>query len=62
MPLMISEIGIRMAVGEPMAEPAKDQASDGQIAQSALDPHELDALVQRCVQDVLLTLRMQEGR
>lgn len=60
MPLMISEIGIRMAVGEPMPEPAEDGTMDH--AERALDPRELDALVQRCVQDVLLTLRMQEGR
>lgn len=62
MPLMISEIGIRMAVGEPAAEPAKDPASEHPLAQHVLDPRELDALVQRCVQDVLLTLRLQEER
>ena len=62
MPLMISEIGIRMAVGEPAAEPEKDPTLEDPRAQPALDPRERDALVQRCVQDVLLTLRMQEGR
>lgn len=62
MPLMISEIGIRMAVGEPKAQPAKDSAPGAPPEPTALDPRELDALVQRCVQDVLLTLRMQEGR
>jgi len=62
MPLMISEIGIRIAVGEPMAEPEKGPASEDHPAKQGLDPRELDALVRRCVQDVLLTLQMQEGR
>lgn len=61
MPLMISEIGIRMAVGEPIPDPQLPLADD-QPAPQPLDTPELDALVRRCVQDVLLTLRMQEGR
>lgn len=62
MPLMISEIGIRMAIGEPAGEPARDPAADDRLTPPALEPRELDALVQRCVRDVLLTLRLQEGR
>lgn len=57
MPLEISEIGIRLAVGEPAsaAVPRNERRADGDGA--ALAPHEIDELVRRCVEEVIATLR-----
>jgi hypothetical protein len=63
MALQISEIGIRLAVGEPATGPASPSAgpSDGGCGAS-LAPHEIDDLVRKCVQEVLATLRLLGDR
>lgn len=57
MPLQISEIGVRMAVGPaaPAAEPAPP-------AGPTLSPADHEAIVQECVQRVLAALKAQEAR
>jgi hypothetical protein len=61
MPLEISEIGIRLSVGEPAAASPAAPVSDG-AAPTGLAPHEIDELVRRCVAEVLDTLRMLGDR
>jgi hypothetical protein len=64
MPLEISEIGIRMAVGEP-ATPTSSKAGDRSAPHRdgvALTQPQIDALVQACVQQVLDTLRLLGDR
>lgn len=64
MPLEISEIGIRLAVGEPASAPA--DASGGppsaETCNASLSPQAIDELVAKCVQEVLSTLRMLGDR
>jgi hypothetical protein len=60
MPLEISEIGIRMAVGDPAS--AGGTPTHGASAGAALSTSQMEELVSRCVQEVLRTLRMQEAR
>jgi hypothetical protein len=60
MALEVSEIAIRLAVGEP-AHPSAPHP--GQPAAAAtLTPQQMEALVQACTRQVLQTLRMLEGR
>jgi hypothetical protein len=61
MPLEISEIGIRLAVGEPAASHIPAAAEPG-TPMVQLTPQEIDQLVRRCVEDVLATLRLMEAR
>jgi hypothetical protein len=62
MTLHISEIGVRLAVGgsEPTggAAPRNDRPTGG----AELSPVQVEEIVNRCVQDVLRTLRMLESR
>lgn len=63
MALQISEIGVRLAVGEPVAQAAADKgASGGGGCGTELSPQQIDDLVRRCVGEVLATLRLLEGR
>ena len=65
MPLAISEIGIRMAVGDgpaPAAEASQSDAADASGAGAPLSPAQAEDIVTRCVQQVLATLRMREER
>lgn len=60
MALHISEIGIRMAIGDAVgtgAAPASDAPSP-----AALTDAQREALVQECVRNVLATLRLMERR
>jgi hypothetical protein len=59
MPLEISEIGVRVAVGEAPAL-ASDPAAEDQPA--ALTEAQLQDIIAACVRDVLRTLRMQGDR
>jgi len=64
MPLEISEIAIRLVVGEPSSGGARMQPPDSWDAppSAGLAPHEIDELVRRCVHDVLATLRLSGER
>ena len=65
MPLEISEIGVRLAVGDPIASgPATQEPVDAsQDAEPMpLSPAQVSAIVDRCVDAVLRTLRMLEAR
>ena len=62
MPLEISEIGVHMAVGGApaatgQAPPAAPAGGDG-----AISPARMEEIVQACVRQVLLTLRMSGER
>jgi hypothetical protein len=61
MPLEISEIGIRLSVGEPAAQSPSAPPPDSS-APSGLTPHEIDELVRRCVSEVIDTLRLLSDR
>jgi hypothetical protein len=61
MPLHISEIGIRLAVGDP-AGAAAARVKGGDERRRASDPQERDELVRQCVEEVLSTLRLLEAR
>lgn len=62
MALEISEIGIRLAVGDPGAVPAAQQPDDPPAGPQALASHDVDELVRRCVLEVLATLRLMGER
>jgi hypothetical protein len=64
MSLEISEIGIRMTVGDPgpALRAGRPNASSTGQEHAALTPQQIEELIQRCVQAVLETLRMAEGR
>ena len=65
MTLEISEIGVRMAVGEPSGASAGRAGGDsgnGPIRSTPPMPDQMEEIVSRCVRDVLRTLRMQEER
>ncbi|WP_156428423.1 DUF5908 family protein [Novosphingobium sp. FSW06-99] len=65
MPLEISEIAIRLVVGDPARGSLAGTSAvpDAQAAPAAgLSPHEIDELVRRCVNDVLATLRLSGER
>jgi hypothetical protein len=63
-PLQISEIGLRLAVGEPPSGGL--QASPGprrpDEAEANISPAQMEEIVRACVADVLRTLRMSEER
>lgn len=61
MSLEISEISIRLAVGEPLAL-APDPPAGERLVVPALAAHEIDELVRRCVQDVIAALRQMGDR
>lgn len=59
MPLEISEIGIKMVVGQPLQPSSKDSdRSHAHREGAGLTQAQMDALVQTCVQQVLATLRL----
>ncbi len=63
MALEISEIGVRIAVGETPPQPsAGARGGSGGREVEALSPARVEELVQACVRDVLRTLRMLEER
>lgn len=64
MSLNISEIEIRLAVGEPASTPANPPGgpSAGSHHGASLAPHEIDELVRKCVQEVLVALRLLGDR
>lgn len=55
MALEISEIGIRLVIGETPRPPAPAQPP---VGAAALTPQQMEALVQSCTQQVLQTLRL----
>ena len=60
MPLEISEIGIRMAVGDTAqraAAPGADSCNETQLSES-----QKQDIVERCVRQVLQSLRSSEAR
>ncbi len=63
MPLEISEIGVRMAVGQgpapsgPVSPPQQDSGGG-----EAMTPAHMEQIVQACVQEVMRSLRMREER
>lgn len=59
MPLEISEIGVRIAVGEP---PVRRDDARRPDRGAELTPELVDAIVARCVTDVLRALRMAAER
>jgi hypothetical protein len=59
MPLSISEIAIRMAVGDA-GDPA--EAPTGQGNATAMTPEMMEQLVRRCTEQVLATLRAEKER
>ena len=64
MALQISEIGVRVAVGEPPADAVRstvDAVSAGAGA-DGLSAAQRAEIVQACVSEVLRTLRMLEAR
>lgn len=62
MSLEISEIAIRMAVGDPGAlpgpKPGEQDRPGPQGGGAGMTPQQMDALVQNCTEQVLRTLRM----
>jgi hypothetical protein len=65
MPLEISEIGVYFAVGDPSGEVDAQQGpedGDQDTEPASLSQAQITAIVERCVQAVLQTLRMQEAR
>jgi Family of unknown function (DUF5908) len=60
MTLEISEIGIRLAVGEPsVPSPAvRPPSGDGAGGHGSISPAQTEEIVQACVREVLRTLRM----
>ncbi len=64
MTLQISEIGVRLAVGDPVASgTAPSQDGDAPSGAGAeVSPAQIEEIVQACVADVLRTLRMLEER
>jgi hypothetical protein len=60
MPLEISEIGVRLAVG-PGTAPTESQPDDPQ-AGGALTPAQHEAIVNACVQQVMRTLKQEQER
>lgn len=61
MPLEISEIGVRLAIGSVAATGcASDE--DGGARGSGLDPRQQEQIVVACVAEVLRMLRMREER
>lgn len=63
MALEISEIGVRIAVGEIPSQPAAGgRGGSGGREVEALSPARVEEIVQACVRDVLRTLRMLEDR
>jgi hypothetical protein len=64
MPLEISEIGVRVAVGDPGSPAsAEREPNDDQDTEAAgMSPAQMTAIVDRCVEVVLRTLRMREAR
>ncbi len=57
MPLEISEIGVRIVIGEaPSAPPARAQGAAG------MTPAQVEETIRAAMRDVLATLRMQEER
>ncbi|MCW2247938.1 hypothetical protein M2352_003572 [Azospirillum fermentarium] len=68
MPLEISEIGVRMAVGGPAA-PAAGEDGQGRggnggcgCEDGGLTPSQMDAVVERCIREVLRALKAGQGR
>ncbi len=59
MALEISEIGIRLVIGEPSRPPASQPPATGVVT---LSPQQMESLVQSCTQQVLQTLRWLEER
>ncbi|HYD32311.1 MAG TPA: DUF5908 family protein [Azospirillaceae bacterium] len=67
MPLEISEIGVRLAVGDPCATGGRGESAAGigggtDGGPQGLTPVQMDELVDRCVRKVLRALRAQEAR
>jgi hypothetical protein len=60
MPLEISEIGVRLAVGAPTG--AAVPQPKGEMAAAPLSAQQRDDLVRACVREVLEILRMIESR
>ncbi|MFN6251913.1 MAG: DUF5908 family protein [Acetobacteraceae bacterium] len=63
MTLEISEIGVRLAIGDPPAPAAPRSGMAVPSGQPVtIPPQQMEALIQACVQEVLRTLRMLEER
>jgi len=62
MALEISEIGVRMAVGEDQQPPANAGAQAGVAPATTLSEADRDDIVARCVAEVLRALKDQEAR
>jgi hypothetical protein len=63
MPLEISEIGVRLAVGAPAQGSAAPPAHGGPDGASVdLTPRQFEDIVRACVQEVLDALRLIEDR
>jgi hypothetical protein len=65
MTLEISEIGIRLAVGDPAPVRGgghESRFAGAAVAPAVLTPQQVEELVQTCVREVLRTLRMAEER
>ncbi|MBB6250766.1 DUF5908 family protein [Nitrospirillum iridis] len=62
MPLHISEIGVRLAIGQPVQPAAGPQPTGGGDGPSGLSSNQVDEVVARCVREVLRALKAQEAR
>jgi hypothetical protein len=64
MSLNISEIEIRLAVGEPASAPVNSPGGRSAAPHrgASLAQHEMDELVRKCVQEVLVALRLLGDR
>lgn len=56
MALQISEIALRMAVGDPPSPPSHPSAATGSGHGASLTPDQIDELVRRCVREVLASI------
>lgn len=62
MPLEISEIGVHIAIGQAPSPTVTPTPTPGAPAAAPMTPAQVEAITNACVQQVLRTLRLREGR
>ncbi|WP_448661451.1 DUF5908 family protein [Sphingomonas sp. CJ20] len=62
MALFVSEIGVRIAVGDPQRMGPAEAEGCGSSGQASLSAQQVDAITRECTRRVLETLRLVEAR